>query len=159
MAVPVLCLSAWKQKLRKHALLLTWKRQLFPLRIGECGVLSFPRAHLSRVGQFSPSGQPLGFFFLHFPLVKYLQVQSDLKPFVRVDLISPWGEIVHFYLRPPEPKLPIDSALYTFVLERCEWEECNRLYFVAEEGHKIYHDRKCYTAAKRWREKQRRAAK
>jgi hypothetical protein len=77
--------------------------------------------------------------------------------FTTLEVVSPWGERLLLKLSPPKPNLPIDPDPYYFIKERCAWADCNRLFSLSERGSRIYCSDECWKAAKRWREKQRRA--
>jgi hypothetical protein len=80
-----------------------------------------------------------------------------IEEFTTLEMVSPWGERLILKLIAPKPNLPIDPDPYYFIKDRCAWDDCNRLYSLAERGHRIYCSAECRTLAKRHREKLRRA--
>jgi len=84
-------------------------------------------------------------------------VRTDDDSFTTEEVVLPSGERLRFKVERPKPNLAIGPNLYYFVKVRCGREDCNRLLSLAERGNRIYCSDECYEAAKRYRQKLRKA--
>jgi hypothetical protein len=80
-------------------------------------------------------------------------VRIDEDSFATLQVVTPWGERFILKLEPPKPNLPIDLGPHYRVSVRCGWEDCNRLFSLAERGNKLYCSDECREAAKEYRRK------
>lgn len=77
-----------------------------------------------------------------------------------VDFEIDWHEgteRMRYYIDPPKPTPEVTFGPHRRISQRCDFEECNRLFPVSGRKDQKYCSNECYEAAKDWRTKQRRA--
>jgi hypothetical protein len=78
-------------------------------------------------------------------------VPSDESTF-RLELRTPWGDLIIIEVPPPKPDLPVDPSPHWRVEARCAYHNCNRLYPMTERT-KLFCTPECQEANKTYKRK------